>query len=827
MRTVPLLALLAACTGPVTEVAWDPVVSGTPMAGAAESRREVPIGVPLGCFSSRSKVLGSSAYVDRRQGSYNTGFDESGGIHTRSTLKVLWLENGDDNLVIIKIDACLGNDGLVQVVTDELEAATGEDLDGRVVISVSHSHSSTGCYADQWHWFLGVDRYNEEIFERNVDQLVTVALQAHSNRQEAAIGSGWAFDWDPAGLVYRDRRGENNDLLIWEDQADWVTDKDPHMNMLKVESTEGEPIAMMVTFGMHGTSLGGDNPLISRDSSGGVESVVSEHFPGVVMHMQGAGGDASPGGSDRHFARIETIGEYALQPILDLWEDTPTSSDAIDMESASGHVWQHHSQIEVTRTGTTDLRYSELQPLEGYTPDNEVYADDGSIISPIDEFNAEYGAAFCGGDPLFPVGGINAEVAPYDSCTDVSLLASVIAGTFDYNQDDIHLPFAETMKAGTTATKFGPIPTLLPDGSTESRPFTGGFFPGEVTATFAEQWRRRADAELGWNMPVTFGYSQDHEGYLLIPEDWLLGGYEPNINLWGPLQGEHIMEGMLNYAPALNTPVHEDIDPTGYSAPTEFTPSELPTFTPDLTPTAGTLHTAAPVEDFFLPPGLSIDLTMPAQVERMQMIQIAWSGGDAMVDPPHVYVERDNAGTWERVQTAMGRPVSEAMTDILVTHTPDPLFPKEDPQDHHYFAAWQAVGHVKDRAGLPLGSYRLVVEGKTWDGGDTTWPWTTSDYTIETASFEVTPATVSLQSGDGGLYAWMVAPAQGWRLVDLEGNSQGLNPVRGTISVSVDGAAAQDIEVQSIAGGKAFIPIDVSSAASVTATDSFGNSGSL
>ena len=34
------------------------------------------------------------------------------------------------------------------------------------------------------------------------------------------------------------------------------------------------------------------------------------------------------------------------------------------------------------------------------------------------------------------------------------------------------------------------------------------------------------------------GYAQDHEGYLLLAEDWLVGGGdEPGINVWGPLQG--------------------------------------------------------------------------------------------------------------------------------------------------------------------------------------------------------------------------------------------------------------------------------------------------
>ena len=42
----------------------------------------------------------------------------------------------------------------------------------------------------------------------------------------------------------------------------------------------------------------------------------------------------------------------------------------------------------------------------------------------------------------------------------------------------------------------------------------------------------------------------------------------------------------------------------------------------------------------------------------------------------------------------------------------------------------------------------------------------------------------------------------------------------------LDGGDPQDVEVQSISGGRAFLPIDVSAAGSVTVTDGYGNTGS-
>ena len=79
----------------------------------------------------------------------------------------------------------------------------------------------------------------------------------------------------------------------------------------------------------------------------------------------------------------------------------------------------------MTRNGTVDWFYTDY--AADYTPDDVVYDEDGSITSPIDEFNTLYGAAFCGtGNFDFPVGGLTSEVFPYDYCLEVELVSALI-----------------------------------------------------------------------------------------------------------------------------------------------------------------------------------------------------------------------------------------------------------------------------------------------------------------------------------------------------------------------------------------------------------------
>lgn len=864
---VLVAAALAGCSGPAGDSdapAGDPLVAGAPLAGAAEGTIDLPLGTPMGGFSSRCGYLGGTGKQDDRQSPYTTAFVETTGMITRPGMDALWLENGDEVFVLVKLDLIYSYDGLVEEVTRRLEEATGRALDGRVAIATNHSHQSYGPFTDATHFYLGGDRYNEEIFQRLATQVTDLVMTAHDTRREAAIGVGWAYDWDPDDLVYRDRRGENDSLRVWDDLPAGGHGKDPYLTMLRVDDLDGAPIAVVFGFGIHGTVLSEDNSMITGEAAQFVEHGVEEAFaePVVVMHLQTAGGDASPAGTDDGIARLESLGEYARDRVYALWEATPTGTDGLVLETASRHVPQlrpyvpdrvvagvdnNEATMRVTRGGAVDWRYRHYE--EGYVADDVIYADDGTLLSPFDEFNARYGAAFCGSDaPLIPAGNIGSEVFPYSACMDVELMATIIDSIFKMSaegwSDGLPLPMPESLKAGTTMSRWSDVATLMPDGTIEARPFHLAFVPAEPTYMYVEQFRRRAEAEIGWELPFVVGYAQDHEGYFLIPEDWMLGGYEPNINLWGPLQAESVMEDMLAYGGELlsTTDVREDPDPTGTYAPTTYADRDLPTgFLPDLTPDAGALVTTPPAY-LWVPSGFDpAALTVPAQVERVAgVVTFAWRGGDAMVDLPRVVLERlgDDGATWSEVTTPSGRPVDDRYSDILVAWTPDPLYPVTGEQTHTYWAAWQAVGHVADRTSLPTGTYRLRVHGQAWAGGDATWPWTTTPYEVVTPAFEVVPAPVTITVDDTGVYAALVAPAHGWRLVDLGGSSHGNNPVRGELSVAIERESG--LETYTVSGedvvtdpadahyGSSRLPIELpDDTISVTVTDAWGNTGTV
>lgn len=772
-----------------------PLPSGPPSVGAAEGFLRLPVGTPLGGYTARCNFLGGAGRQDDRDSPYAVAFTESTGVQTYPTIKVVWLSNGAENLVITKTDSIYSADELVTRLTERLEADTALPLAGRVVHTASHSHSSFGDFAHGASWYLGSDRFDPEILERMVDAIAVVAEDALANLQPARIGVGWATDWDPTDELYRDRRSVNDALAPWGPDGPQGLHKDPHLGIVRFDASDGRPIALLANFGMHGTIGGEDNAMVSSDAGGHLELGVEETFGServVTMFTQGSGGDASPSTRQAGFAAMESVGVTGAAKIRALYDAIETSDAPIRMETGSRAVPKPLSALRVTRAGAVDWRYAPYDDDPDFAPDNLVYAGDGSLRSPIDEFNTQTGAAFCGSGGLeLPIGHLAATVFPYDQCIQVDVVASLVQAFFHLDAPP-ELPLPETLSASTTVSRIGPLPTLRATGEQVDEDWFVGFFPGEPVYSYGEQWRRRVADELGLSDAMMIGYAQDHEGYLLVPEDWLLGGYEPDIGLYGPLEAEHIMEQVLDYSRELllTTDRQEDPDPLGLYAPTTYEDVPLPTGQPDLTPDAGA-RIVQPGPYLWTPfvsgsAPTAAELAIPPLVPRVQgLVQLAWQGGDPMVDAPHVVVERLDGGEWTAVTTAAGRPIDEAQPDVLLAWTPTPLAPADAEQTHQWWAAWQTVSHWDDRAGLPLGTYRLRVTGERYAGGAAHWPWGGEPYGLVSEAFALVPAAIAVTVDEAGVLASLPAPAHGYRLIHPLGSESGDNPLVGPVRLEV------------------------------------------
>ena len=327
---------------PPTAGAGGTVTAGALEAGAAEVPLEVPVSTALGSYTARANFLGGAGKVDQRQTEINGKFNASIGIETRPMVKALALSAGGETVVILKVDLGFSYEGY----TFELEQRLGAELHGKVLITASHSHSSWGQYSDHdGIGGIGAGQVQKLVHDNFLDGFEAAARAALEARQPARLGVAVDTDFDPDDRITRDRRGENDALSGGP--------RDDNMFFLiRVEATDGTPIAALPIFGMHGTLQDDDNSFTCTDASGGIERMLEEQFddPVVVIHLQGAAGDVSPVGHGRvdcdnepgnpgdpcwQWLTAEGLGREALPLMLAAWDAAGAElRDSIELEMA-------------------------------------------------------------------------------------------------------------------------------------------------------------------------------------------------------------------------------------------------------------------------------------------------------------------------------------------------------------------------------------------------------------------------------------------------------------------------------------------------------------
>ena len=78
---------------------------------------------------------------------------------------------------------------------------------------------------------------------------------------------------------------------------------------------------------------------------------------------------------------------------------------------------------------------------------------------------------------------------------DVELVSYILKGIFDLEEIPSSSSVLDESRNDSQQNRSSSNPA--PDGTTESRELLAGFFPGETTSMYSEQWRRRVQDELG------------------------------------------------------------------------------------------------------------------------------------------------------------------------------------------------------------------------------------------------------------------------------------------------------------------------------------------
>jgi neutral ceramidase len=727
-------------------------------------------------------------------------------------VKAVALTAGSETIVLLHMDAIFVYEGMLY----DLEQRLGPEFAGKVVIAASHSHSAWAQFTGHGPLKLGAGQMRQLVYDRFLATFEAAAREALAARRSAKLGVFFDGNFDPTNQINHDRRGDN-DMLPGGKQ------KDNQFYLIRVDGTDGVPIAAIPIFGEHGTLNDDDNPFASTDSTGALERVFQEQFDSkvVVMHMQSAGGDNSPdghGGLDCNvkpgksddpcfvWAKEEGHGRGAVSTMMAAWTAAGANMrDSIELEMLTRSV-ETGPKASTFKIRDGALTYQDFD--NNRVPDGVIYDSSNAVVSPIDEFNAPVGAALCESEQaMFPAAAIVGTEGklPYGSCLRLDIAGEILGEIFevDFGVDEKH-PVCETTRTTISALRIGD--------------YVIGTMPGELTVMLKKYLLDHSPVAA--DHTILLGYAQGHVGYMLTPEDWLTGGYEPSVTFWGPLEGEYIAEQLVKLMPLATTPMREDAAGTGETkvkTATMVDDFEID----DPAPMRGTVPTTLPA-GIWARTGSPMQAQPAAQIPRVAGVAtFVWIGDDPSTKTPRVTLQFETAtNVWMPVTRRSGRIVEDS--EIVLAYTPNPL-QRSGPQTHYWVAEWQAVpwlgatgiDALDDRGGVPLGRYRFHVDGNGW--------------TLDSDPFQVVAGGVTLlASRTGGNITTTVrvhAP-KGWRLMDMALMSNQPIPERSqAVQVELLGAADAVLSTQNLTtdgNGAVSVP-DNAAALKVRITDRFNN----
>ncbi|MEE2644839.1 MAG: hypothetical protein VYD19_07885 [Myxococcota bacterium] len=603
--------------------------AGVTSVGIGIEAFDFPVGVSLGAYGGRAGA----------RTPYAVSLGASDRVFERQDVRALALDDGGDRVILLRLPLAWTSDFLRTLIALELQVLTRDDAhpDGvnyidQLLLFASHSHSQPTRF---WNLVpglpfgsLGYGQFSYALARRYARSAARAAYRALQDLRPARLGHVIADEIDPAGEIHSDRRSASPPFV------------DDRILLLRVDELDGRPRAALVGFAIHGTFL--DKSWVTGDAPGGIERIMTERLsqaaghPVPVIFANGNAGDVSPRGDrtlSQGHGKLQRIGQLLAARTLGLFTE---------ISSAEGVPFRY-------RTTRTPLSYDGL----GYQRQPAEFAD-------------------AQGNPYL-FGGFRC-LSTERGWEEPAYERDVLNCAF--NLIDIYrAPVLQFAKTSLSALQIGDlILTTLPG---EPSSALGVRLGEEVVAAAAA----RGETVESFNI----GYAMDFLFYLLDEEDWLHGGYEASMQLWGWRIGRALVQRSVSLVERL---LDETPDPVSRQP--------KPTWWPRL------VEEEPPLSEDPRGAGTRLE-SSPGPWQRGALITLSWIGGHPGVDLPQLQLERRGEGdTWALVRDEeSGLPLDDSGFHSLL------IYEGDFEGNQRWSTRWELP------FSLPIGEYRLCARGES------------------------------------------------------------------------------------------------------------------
>ncbi|MGI8484712.1 MAG: hypothetical protein ACR2OU_10670 [Thermomicrobiales bacterium] len=209
------------------------------------------------------------------------------GVDLPLTVTALALSDDSTTSLIIDIDICF----LVQEDAARARKAVSE-LTGvpetNIRLSYTHTHSDT-IRSLAGTWFSSGTEMVEPYIANLQSIIVGTAQRALDSQVPARIAG--ATGASSISVNRRFARPEDGVVVVGRN---WDGIVDPEVQVLRIDTVEGLPLAAIVNFACHPITVGPDNDLLTPDYPGVLKRTVKDSTGATTLFLQGAAGDIGP-----------------------------------------------------------------------------------------------------------------------------------------------------------------------------------------------------------------------------------------------------------------------------------------------------------------------------------------------------------------------------------------------------------------------------------------------------------------------------------------------------------------------------------------------------